>query len=270
MDILSGSKCGYIERKSLLNKSKVEYTDYCINHVEGCAHACTYCYAFKMWRRYRKGRTYEQWKNPRIVSNAMDLLIKEIPKRKHKVKWVHLCFMTDPFMYGYSEICDLSIRIIQLINNSGIYCTTLTKGVYPKNLCEITGLNNLNEYGITVVSLDENFRKQYEPNSAPVEQRLSSLKHLHDSGYKTWVSIEPYPTPNILQQDIGELLHTVSFVDKIIFGKMNYVRQATQFKGRKEFNNDMTKTVVAFCESKGIAYHIKKGTQTCAIKSGVE
>ena len=39
--------CEYIERKTLLYKTGVEYGDYTINHLQGCSHGCRYpCYAF--------------------------------------------------------------------------------------------------------------------------------------------------------------------------------------------------------------------------------
>lgn len=38
---------GYIERKSMLYRTGVEYGDYTMNHVLGCSHGCKYpCYAF--------------------------------------------------------------------------------------------------------------------------------------------------------------------------------------------------------------------------------
>jgi DNA repair photolyase len=41
-----------IIRKTLIYKSNVEYADYCLNHVEGCAHGCTYpCYAMMLKKR---------------------------------------------------------------------------------------------------------------------------------------------------------------------------------------------------------------------------
>lgn len=74
----------------------------------------------------------------------------------------------------------------------------------------------------TLISLNELFRQQYEPHAAPYKDRIDCLRTLHDKGVKTWVSIEPYPTPNIIDQDFQEILEAVSFVDKIIFGKLNY------------------------------------------------
>ena len=52
-----------------------------------------------------------------------------------------------------------------------------------------------NEYGITAVTLDEDFRKEMEPGAAPMEDRISALEALSKQGCYTWISIEPYPTP---------------------------------------------------------------------------
>jgi DNA repair photolyase len=61
-----------------------------------------------------------------------------------------------------------------------------------------------------LVSLDESFRERIEPGAAPLEKRLAALKYLHDDGCKTWVSIEPYPTPNIIEQNLHEVLEAVT------------------------------------------------------------
>ena len=96
---------GYIERKSMLYKTGVEYGDYTMNHVLGCAHGCKYpCYAFLMARRFGKVDSYEKWLEPFLVKNTLEILDKEIPRLKAKIKSVQLCFTTDPFMYGYEEI----------------------------------------------------------------------------------------------------------------------------------------------------------------------
>lgn len=249
-----------IQRQSLLYKTGVEYGDYTINHIQGCAHGCKYpCYAMMMAKRFGKIKSYEEWCEPKLVENALDLLDREIPRLIDRIESVHLCFTSDPFMYGYSEISDMSIEIINKLNNSGIKCTILTKGVLPVCLAE---LYPDNEYGITLVSLSEEFRNALEPNTAPFKERITALKKLHDLGCKTWVSIEPYPTPNIIEQDLVALLDTIDFVDKIIFGRMHYNTIVSDFKGYKTFYNDMANIVIDYCESKDIAYHIKNGTIT--------
>ncbi len=250
----------YIRRKSLLYKSKVEYADYTINHVEGCSHGCMYpCYAMMLAKRFGKVKTYEEWCRPKIVENAEELLAYEIPKYKDKIEYVHLCFTTDPFMYGYDEISKLSIRLIKQLNNSHIKCTALTKGTLPLELSE---LSDENEFGITLVSIDETYREKYEPFSAPASSRIESLYELHKRGIKTWVSIEPYPTPNIIEQDIKDILKPVEFADKIIFGRLNYNSIVSSYKESKEFYNKVSQEVIDYCVKNNKEYHIKNGTIT--------
>lgn len=250
---------GIITRKSLIYKTDVEYGDYTLNHVFGCAHGCRYpCYAFLMAKRFGKIKSYEEWLKPYIVGNSLELLDNEIPKYKNKVKMLHLCFTSDPFMFGYQDIRDLSLAIIQKCNKNQINCSVLTKGILP---IELSNLSHHNEYGITLVSLDEDFRSSMEPNTASIKERIDSLKALHDLGCKTWVSIEPYPTPNIIDQNIMDVLSRISFVDKIIFGRMNYNPQVTKFPAYKEYYNSLAITVTSFCIQNNIHCHIKTGTK---------
>lgn len=254
-----------IMRKSLLYKSGVEYADFSLNHAEGCAHGCMYpCYAFNMAKRFGKVKTYKEWITPKLVGNALEILDKEIPRYRKEIKFVHLCFMTDPFMFGqkFKEVGDMTLKIIEKLNKSNIRCTVLTKGIHPKVLSNIEKYGKNNEYGITLISTDENFRKRYEPNSAPFKKRIEALKCLHDKGLKTWVSMEPYPTPNIdSKQDLSYLLKQISFVDKIIFGKLNYNVKVSESLGNKEFYENCANLVIDFCKKYRIEYHIKYGTQ---------
>jgi DNA repair photolyase len=250
--------CQYIERKTLIYKTAVEYGDYTINHVLGCSHGCLYpCYAYLMAKRFGKVKSYDEWIEPRLVSNTLELLEKEIPKYKDKINTLHLCFSTDPFMYGYEEITAMSLEIMKRLNANGIKCSALTKGLLPT---ELARLSKDNEYGITLISLDEDFRIRMEPQAAPYQARIESLRKLHQLGCKTWVSIEPYPTPNIIKQNLSELLNTVAFTNKIIFGRTNYNAEVTRFIEHKEFYNEQSKQVIDFCAAHRIAYHIKKGT----------
>lgn len=249
---------GYIERKTMLYKTGVEYGDYTMNHIQGCAHGCKYpCYAFMMKKRFGQFDSYEDWLKPYLVSNTLELLDKEIPRLKNKIKSVQLCFSTDPFMYEYGEICDMSLAAIRKLNAAGIPCSVLTKGILPAELAQCS---KENEYGITLVSLDEDFRKKMEPGSASFADRLAALRTLHEAGCKTWVSIEPYPTPNLIEQNLEVLLESVSFVDRIIFGRTNYSKDISAFKEHKKFYNECAQQVIDFCSARNIAFHIKNKT----------
>ena len=251
---------GFIERKTMLRPTRVEYGDYTMNHVLGCAHGCKYpCYAFMMNKRFKKVKDYESWLEPCLVSNTLQLLDQEIPKLRDRIHSVQLCFSTDPFMYEYDEVSDMSIAAITKLNKAGIKCTVLTKGLLPIELAE---LSEENEYGITLVSLDEQFRRTMEPFSAPYQDRLDAMRKLHERGCKTWVSIEPYPTPNLVKQDLNALLAAISFTDRIIFGRTNYNKEVTAYPAQKVFYNQCAHCVIDFCNAHEIAYHIKRKTIT--------
>ncbi|MFH1029689.1 MAG: radical SAM protein [bacterium] len=250
-----------ITRKSLLYKSGVEYADYCINHVEGCSHGCRFpCYAMMMKKRCWVIKDYNDWIKPKIVGNALELLDRELPKLKNKIKVVHLSFTTDPFMHKQKEVSDLTLKIIERLNKDNIRCTVLTKGIYPKELTDTEKYGKNNEYAITLVSLNKSFKEKFEPGTAPYEERIKALEFLHMQGLKTWVSMEPYPTPNLSKQNLPEILKRIGFVDKIIFGKLNYNVRVMEFKDNKNFYDERADEVINFCERKNIEYRIKYGT----------
>ena len=51
----------------------------------------------------------------------------------------------------------MSIAAMRKLNEAGIKCTTLTKGLLP---IELAQLSPENEYGITLISLDETYREK--------------------------------------------------------------------------------------------------------------
>ncbi len=274
-------KLRFKPRDSLLYKTKVEYGDWTINHIIGCMHGCNFpCYAMKMAQRFGWIKNDEDWRKPKLVLNALELLEEEIPKYKNEIEhFVHLCFMTDPFMYDFEEkdlipeIKEMTLKIIERLNKEGIKVTTLTKGFYPEEILDRKNFLQTNEYGITLVSLNEKFKKTYEPFSAPYEKRLESLEKLARAGLKTWVSMEPYPTPKLPKleetgaENIEEILERIGFVQKIIFGKLNYSRlnyyngnYSQIWENSNDFYKEMAKKVINFCKSHSIEYHIKLGT----------
>ena len=86
--------------------------------------------------------------------------------------------------------------------------------------------------------------------------RSNALLDLHRKGCKTWVSMEPYPTPNIINQNIYDVLWQVNFVNKIVFGRWNYSKEVNDFSAHKAFYNQQAEII----KKLGIECHIKKGT----------
>ncbi|MPN26275.1 hypothetical protein SDC9_173699 [bioreactor metagenome] len=162
-------------------------------------------------------------------------------------------------MEEYPEISELSMKIIERLNKDDIKAIILTKGIIPDDALKT---EKYNEYGITLVTLDEEFRKKFEPNTAKYTDRINSLRKMHDAGFKTWVSIEPYPTPNLVQQDLLEILDNISFVNYIVFGRWHYNKNVSSYKDNRHFYNECSNFVINYCRNHSIKYHIKKGTKT--------
>jgi DNA repair photolyase len=240
-----------IERKSLLYKSGLGFQ--CINHVLGCSHGCRYpCYAFLMARHHGRVSDYAQWCRPRIVGNALALLNRELAGKRVLPPEVHLCLTTDPFMVGQPEVGEMSLAIIERLNRSGIPCSLLTKGRLPAELADRRRFPCDNTHGISLVSLDEGFRREWEPGAAPYAERIAALRQLHDAGRRTLVHIEPYPTQSITVQDLPEILAEVGFVNHIYFSGWNYNPRVPRDRAAEAFYHQQRSTVRSFCARHGI------------------
>ena len=240
-----------IERKSLLYRSGLGF--HCVNHVQGCSHGCRYpCHAFMIFNRHGRVRDYADWCKPRLVGNALVLLDRELKRKRQLPDCVHLCLSTDPFMMGHAEVGALSLAIIERINQYDIGCSILTKGVLPDELANRGRFPRDNVYGISLVSLDESFRRQWEPGASDYAERISALRRLHEAGRRTLVHIEPYPTPNIIEQDLGTILEAVSFADHIFFSGWNYNARVSKFPEAARFYREQSDLVRRFCAARRI------------------
>jgi DNA repair photolyase len=202
----------------------------------------------------RHGRVHDQleWCQPRIVTNALELLDRELKSKRALPPCVHLCLSTDPFMMGYPEIQTMSLAIVERLNRSRIPCSLLTKGLLPQELADRERFSCENTHGISLVSLDEDFRRKWEPGASPYIERIAALRRLHDAGCRTLVHMEPYPTPNILAQDILAILQAVTFVDEVFFSRWNYNRHIDEFRAGRAFYRDQSSIVHEFCAQHGM------------------
>jgi len=240
-----------ITRKSLLYKSGLGF--YCINPVLGCRHGCRYpCHACMMALSYGRVSSYDDWCRPRLVANAAYLLKKELSRMKVKPDCIHLCLSTDPFMYQCPEVIKLSLELISLINSHDIRCSILTKGELPAELADTGRFAADNVYGISLGSINEEFRKKWEPGTASYADRIHALRVLHEKGLITLVHMEPYPTPNIVEQDIGDILREVAFADQLFFGRWNYNNRVKQYPRYLSFYAAQAELVERFCAEHGI------------------
>lgn len=138
-----------------------------------------------------------------------------------------------------------------LINSYDIPVHILTKGII---LNEAFTLSKQNVFGITLVSLAPAFHTKYEPGAAPYPERISALKRAHDKGFKTFVNMEPYPTPNIFQQSLLPILEAVAFVDEIRLSQLNYNDIIYQYRNWQAFYQKTGLFAKTWCLAHNISY----------------
>jgi len=207
------------------------------NLAWGCPNACDYCYV----PYTKKGEIRFPKQHP------VELVRKQL-KDGLNPKRVFLCFATDPFIY-----CNriLTTDLIDIMSEKKILIATLSKVSTPINKYEKLRV------GMTIVSDSDGFSKKFEPKALPNSERIEQLKNCHKHGYYTWISLEPYPTPNKFKQSLVKLLSKIDFVDFVIFGKWNYDKTTNN----KEFYSKMVQIFDRYCEQQGIRHFVKSETR---------
>jgi DNA repair photolyase len=206
-----------------------------LNVALGCPNRCGYCFG-------RIAFFKPDWTNMRLPEqNPLDI----VKKQKFNPEGVFLSFATDPFV---KENRKNTLDLLTFFRERNILTATLSKVDVP----DIKGNRN----GMTIVSLDPKFNLAWEPKAPLSSERIRKLKARHYEGEYTWISMEPFPPPEIWEQDLIELLEEIKFVDFIIFGKWNYDNRAST-KEAISFYREKAIEFRDFCEAYKIRYWIK-------------
>ena len=174
-----------IYARCIVSKSKV--FNYAINPYIGCQHSCTYCYARFMKRFTGHKEPWGEFIDVKI--NAPDLIFPSDAK-KYRKKYITIGSVTDPY-HEIERKYELTRKILQKLIPIQPIIDIITKSDLV--LRDIDLLKQFDD-AIVLISLsmmDENLRKQLEPNAPSMQRRISALKELHKAGIKTSLFISP-------------------------------------------------------------------------------
>jgi len=205
-----------VECKSVLNKSAL--ADYCINPYIGCQHGCKYCYAESYTRRFTKHN--EAWGDfVDIKTNAPTILAHEI-KRKPKGE-VYISSLTDAYQ-PLEQKYKLTRKLLEILLKHQFPITIQTKSALVLRDLDLIKKFQERKIGFTITSLDDNIRKQFEPQSSSVEEKMQALEELRANGVKTYAFFGPI-LPYLSDQNLQEYLHKIAHagVDYIYVDKLN-------------------------------------------------
>ena len=233
-----------VVRKSLIYKSGVEYADHALSLYEGCGHSCRYCFCPLMKKIDRS-----RWGYARPVANAIELLVKELPKKKRKIKDILISFSGDPYQPMERRI-GLTRRVLTILVEQRVPFNILTKSTLVRRDFDLIARSKGRfGLGMSLTTLDDNAKRYWEPYAPSTWDRMGVLRDAHSAGIRTWASVEP-----ILDGTFKEIVYrTCEFVDFYVFGKLNYFRPLKPIEWTK-----VREEIEEICKSLGLRYLIKK------------
>ena len=220
---------------------------YACNVGYGCSNACLYCYVPKATHRKRYDCI-----QVRLPQKPLVDLVRHQIETQWRFHWtsrlgVFLSFLTDPFLPQVKESTE---HLIAYLLDLGVTIATLSK---------LATSYYYSQHGMTVVSLDHDFWREFEPNTLEPQARIAALEDCKGEKEDVWVSMEPYPPSAIHKQRIEDLLEELSFIDLIVFGKWNYDPRARTEQARQEYAGNI-EVLTDLCKSNNIRLHVKSDT----------
>jgi len=179
-------KINEIQAFSIITKSNLPDADYVINPYVGCMHSCIYCYA-RFMKRFT-GHTEDWGKFVDIKVNAPDLIPAKTTK--YKGKSIFLASVTDaylPLERKYQLTRKILEKLISLQPDLGVQTKS---DLVLRDIDLLKQFENC-EVGFTITTLDDVLRKEIEPFTSPIQDRIKALEKLKEAGIKSYVFIGP-------------------------------------------------------------------------------
>ena len=155
-----------------------------INITSGCIHGCIYCYT--------KG--YSQYPGDGKVilfDNTADMLKQELVRKRKKPQAVYFCPSCDPFQ-PVPGILDQTYKTMETLLRAGIGVQFVTKATVPANFIKLFArYSNLVCAQVGLTCVDDNIRKIFEPGTASVSDKLSTLQNLVEIGVAAEARADP-------------------------------------------------------------------------------
>ncbi|MCU0848636.1 MAG: radical SAM protein [Spirochaetes bacterium] len=237
--------------KTILSESRIY--NYALNPYTGCQFGCSYCYARYMKKFTGHNEPWGEFVDVKV--NAVELLMKEINKKKKDRVWISgVC---DPYQpleakHGLTGGC------LEILADNGWPIVIQTKS--PLVLRDIDVFKHADncDVGFSIGSADDGIRRLFEPEAPPVTDRVNALKELHDAGIRTYAMIAPV-LPGA--EKLMELLD--DRVDYIYLDRMNYSHADSVYKKNKleyfltdEYFESVSREISGKCRKAGIECRI--------------
>ncbi len=211
---VDGVEIKEVSCKTALSKSGLE-ADYSLNPYRGCTHGCIYCYSSFV---IGEDRPWGEFLD--VKRNIPKVLHDELDKKDRGI--VRLGSVTDPYQEAERH-CKLTRRCLKQLGKKDLPVLIQTKSDLVTRDIDI--LDEMEaDIGFTITSLDDEFRKRFEPEAPSIGRRLSAARELSEEGLNVWAFIGPIlPFENDREQGLKRLKETLNSIgiEEIYLDKLN-------------------------------------------------
>lgn len=244
--------------KSAISKSSLPGLSYTFNPYVGCQHGCLYCYVPDVLRRCVS--PFEWGRDVMVKEGVLRLLASDL--RRLKPGTVGVSTVTDPYQPVERTQC-LMRRALPMLRDSGFQVSVQTKSALVARDLDL--MKGKFELGMTITSMDDDFRRLFEPSASPPEERAGALEEASSRGIKTWIFYGPIiPRYNDSIQDAVKIIRLAERTKShILYDRLN-IKPIMQQRMRRSIpedtinfikNADLKKTfscLEAECRSRGV------------------
>lgn len=203
-------KISTIETKSYVTKSNLPASDYVINPYVGCPHGCKYCYACFM----KRFTGHEEPWGTFIDVKKCD---KPLNPKQLTGKNVFLSSVTDCYN-PYEKEYGITRKILEQLTAINCELSISTKSNLILRDIDLLKQCKKLKVSMSINTLDEKFRKDMD-NASSIEERLQTLKTLHNNGIYTVLFMSPiFPELTDWQAIIDQ---SKNYIDEYWFENLN-------------------------------------------------
>jgi len=202
-----------VQTNSYLTASKLPDADFVINPYVGCPHKCIYCYA-EFMKRFTShiGEKWGDFLDVKKSDKKIDLasLSEDIT--------VLFGSVTDAYN-PYEKKYELTRTILSQLLSCDAQVEILTKSdLVTRDIDLFQKMKNV-KIGISLNTLDDNFRKKTESRASSIQRRLDALRKLKSQGVSTYLFMSPI-FPGLT--NVAEIIDaTKEYCDYICFENLN-------------------------------------------------
>lgn len=194
---------------------------YYINPYVGCMIACPFCYVIDRadFSRNLEGLPRLPWGHYLDVKvNAAEVLRREVQSVHRGIVRISP-ILTDPYQSAERNY-RITRQCLEVLLETEIAPVVLTRA--PRILDDLKLLKRFRRalVGFSIPTDDDAYRRIFEPNADPIEERFAALRALHAAGVRTFAVIQPVlpMNPDRLVENVAPFVRAVR-LDRLYVGE---------------------------------------------------